>query len=65
VVPQELDAVMPLVLCRRTSWACTWSWAGPDLPPVLCDVTMVEQVLLNLARNGMQAMDLPSSRSVG
>jgi two-component system sensor histidine kinase DctS len=31
----------------------------PDLPGVLCDVTMVEQVLLNLARNGMQAMDLP------
>ena len=26
------------------------------LPPVLCDRTMVEQVLLNLARNGMQAM---------
>jgi two-component system sensor histidine kinase DctS len=24
--------------------------------PVLCDRTMVEQVLLNLARNGMQAM---------
>ena len=29
----------------------------PQLPPVLCDPTMVEQVLLNLARNGMQAMD--------
>jgi two-component system sensor histidine kinase DctS len=28
-----------------------------DLPGVLCDPTMVEQVLLNLARNGMQAMD--------
>jgi two-component system sensor histidine kinase DctS len=27
------------------------------LPPVLCDRTMVEQVLLNLARNAMQAMD--------
>lgn len=27
-----------------------------DCPPVLCDRTMVEQVLLNLARNGMQAM---------
>jgi two-component system sensor histidine kinase DctS len=26
------------------------------VPPVLCDRTMVEQVLLNLARNGMQAM---------
>jgi two-component system sensor histidine kinase DctS len=27
-----------------------------DLPAVMCDRTMVEQVLLNLARNGMQAM---------
>jgi two-component system sensor histidine kinase DctS len=27
------------------------------LPRVLCDRTMVEQVLLNLARNAMQAMD--------
>jgi len=27
------------------------------LPPALCDRTMVEQVLLNLARNAMQAMD--------
>lgn len=31
-----------------------------DLPAVLCDATMVEQVLLNLARNGMQAMDQPA-----
>ncbi|MEQ1659169.1 MAG: ATP-binding protein, partial [Hylemonella sp.] len=29
---------------------------------VLCDRTMVEQVLLNLARNGMQAMDRPEIR---
>lgn len=28
----------------------------PDCPDTLCDRTMVEQVLLNLARNGMQAM---------
>jgi two-component system sensor histidine kinase DctS len=32
---------------------------------VLCDVTMVEQVLLNLARNGMQAMDLPELKERG
>ena len=60
VAPQALlDAIMPLVQpagaqARR---------AGRDrgskhgLPPVLCDRTMVEQVLLNLARNAMQAMD--------
>jgi len=35
---------------------------APDLPTVLCDRTMVEQVLLNLARNGMQAMDQPEIR---
>jgi len=34
----------------------------PGLPPVLCDRVMVEQVLLNLARNAMQAMDDPSIR---
>jgi two-component system sensor histidine kinase DctS len=35
------------------------------VPPVLCDRTMVEQVLLNLARNGMQAMPTgdPPTRS--
>ena len=31
-----------------------------DTPAVLCDKTMVEQVLLNLARNAMQAMDDPA-----
>lgn len=31
---------------------------APDTPPVHCDRTMVEQVLINLGRNGMQAMPL-------
>jgi len=30
-----------------------------SMTSVLCDRTMVEQVLLNLARNAMQAMDSP------
>ena len=35
-----------------------------DLPSVWCDSTMVEQVLLNLARNGIQAMQaLPPGRA--
>jgi two-component system sensor histidine kinase DctS len=35
-----------------------------DLPAVVCDRTMVEQVLLNLARNAMQAMsDGPNNTS--
>ena len=38
---------------------------APATPAVHCDRTMVEQVLLNLARNGMQAMPLgdPSTAS--
>jgi two-component system sensor histidine kinase DctS len=31
---------------------------APGTPPVHCDRTMVEQVLINLGRNGMQAMPL-------
>ena len=32
-----------------------------ELPRVWCDRAMIEQVILNLARNGMQAMDRPMS----
>jgi two-component system, LuxR family, sensor histidine kinase DctS len=58
VAPRTLlDNVMPLValqarkLSVRVEVRC-----DNDLPHVLCDRTMVEQVLLNLSRNGMQAM---------
>jgi two-component system sensor histidine kinase DctS len=59
VRPQELvDAVMPLVnLQARKLRVRVETRVAPWLPPVLCDRTMVEQVLLNLARNAMQAMD--------
>jgi C4-dicarboxylate-specific signal transduction histidine kinase len=33
--------------------------AAKDLPLVWCDKTLIEQVLINLARNGMQAMGSP------
>ncbi len=61
VTPQALlDAVMPLVnLQARKLVVQLQLRVAPGLPPVLCDRTMVEQVLLNLARNGMQAMDSP------
>jgi two-component system, LuxR family, sensor histidine kinase DctS len=57
--PQELlDAVMPLVsLQARKLGVRVQVKIRPDLGLVLCDRTMVEQVLLNLARNAMQAMD--------
>lgn len=58
-----LDAILPLVnLQARKLGVQVQLRLAPDLPAVLCDRTMVEQVLLNLARNGMQAMDRPEIR---
>jgi two-component system, LuxR family, sensor histidine kinase DctS len=59
VAPRTLlDAVMPLVGLQARKLGVVVETRVPDgLPPVLCDRTMVEQVLLNLARNAMQAMD--------
>jgi len=53
-----LEAIMPLVtLQARKLGVRVITDIEPGLPEVLCDRTMVEQVLLNLARNGMQAME--------
>ncbi len=59
VAPQHLlEAVLPLVnLQARKLGITVVTRVSAGLPPVLCDRTMVEQVLLNLARNAMQAMD--------
>ncbi len=59
VSPQALvDAVMPLVTLQARKLGVTVVTRLPaGLPPAHCDRTMVEQVLLNLARNAMQAMD--------
>ena len=59
VSPQELlDAVLPLVRMQaRKLGVDVEVRVAEGLPPVWCDVTMVEQVLLNLTRNGMQAME--------
>ena len=52
-----LDAILPLVsLQARKLHVSLVVEVDPNVHPVLCDKTMVEQVLLNLARNGMQAM---------
>ncbi|WP_372827585.1 nitrogen regulation protein NR(II) [Polaromonas sp.] len=58
VAPRALlDAVMPLVsLQARKLGVQVLMQVEASCGPVLCDRTMVEQVLLNLARNGMQAM---------
>jgi len=53
-----LEAVLPLVrLQARKSGARIEVDLPTPLPRVLCDRTMVEQVLLNLTRNGIQAME--------
>jgi two-component system, LuxR family, sensor histidine kinase DctS len=59
VAPQDLlAAVAPLVnLQARKLGVRVDSRVAKGLPKVFCDRTMVEQVLLNLARNAMQAMD--------
>jgi two-component system sensor histidine kinase DctS len=64
VSPQALlDAIAPLVnLQARKLQVKVHTRIEAKLPMVLCDRTMVEQVLLNLARNGMQAMDQPECR---
>ncbi|NQW94171.1 MAG: PAS domain S-box protein [Polaromonas sp.] len=58
VAPRALlDAVMPLVsLQARKLHVTVVMDVDASASTVLCDRTMVEQVLLNLARNGMQAM---------
>ncbi len=58
VAPHTLiDAVMPLVqLQARKLGIAVRTDVAREMPAAWCDRTMVEQVLLNLARNGMQAM---------
>ena len=53
-----LEAVLPLVrLQARKSGTRIDVDLGQPVPRVICDRTMVEQVLLNLARNAIQAME--------
>ncbi len=59
-----LDAIMPLVSLQARKLGVRVVMEVDDAcPAVLCDRTMVEQVLLNLSRNGMQAMQGVSSPS--
>jgi two-component system sensor histidine kinase DctS len=63
VAPQALiDAVLPLVRLQARKLGVIIEVVLEDrLPPAMCDRTLVEQVLLNLARNAMQAMDGPDN----
>ena len=61
---QLIDAILPLVILQaRKLGVRVHTTVEPHLPPALLDRTMVEQVLLNLARNAMQAMDDPAIRT--
>jgi two-component system sensor histidine kinase DctS len=51
------DAISPLLMLQSRKLGIQVDIEiAPSCPPVWCDRTMIEQVLLNLARNGMQAM---------
>ncbi len=58
VTPHSLiEAILPLLgLQAKKQGIRLFIHVAPGCPPVLCDRTMVEQVLLNLARNGVQSM---------
>ena len=62
VAAQDLfDAVLPIIRLQARKLGVRVELGIKDgLPLALCDHTMVEQVLLNLARNAMQAMDDPA-----
>ena len=53
-----IEAVLPLVRLQARKSGTRIELDMPSRPPrVLCDRTMLEQVLLNLTRNGIQAME--------
>lgn len=58
-----LNDIMPLVhLQARKLGVRVTVDIDEAVPDILCDRVMIEQVLLNLARNAMQAMDNPAIR---
>ncbi len=65
VAPRSLlDAIEPLLLlqARKLDVRLELQFAA-GLPDIWCDRTMMEQVLLNLVRNAMQAMDFAHVQS--
>lgn len=52
-----VTGTMPLIELQAQPWLVTVIYhVAPDLPPVRGDSTLLEQVLLNLTRNGIEAM---------
>jgi two-component system, LuxR family, sensor histidine kinase DctS len=63
---QLIESVLPLVRLQARKSGTRIEIHAPENLRVRCDRTMLEQVLLNLARNGIQAMetDIPSAERV-
>jgi two-component system sensor histidine kinase DctS len=56
-VQHVVDGIRALIeLQARQSWVTLQIDIAPDLPPVLADRVLLEQVLLNLTRNAIEAM---------
>ena len=56
-IPNVVDGIRALVdLQARQSYVTLHVDVPPDLPPVLADRVLIEQVLLNLTRNAIEAM---------
>ncbi|MEY8878058.1 MAG: ATP-binding protein [Leptothrix sp. (in: b-proteobacteria)] len=63
-VGELFEAVLPLArLAGLRSQVVVDVQLGEPMPRVSCDRTMVEQVLLNLARNGIQAMEADTAEA--
>ncbi|MDB5747151.1 MAG: sensor histidine kinase [Massilia sp.] len=65
-IDSVIDGVRALIeLQTRQSYVSLQIHLPPELPPVLADRLMLEQVLLNLTRNGIEAMmDAPPERRI-
>jgi two-component system sensor histidine kinase DctS len=56
-IPNVVDGIRALIeLQARQSYVALHVDVPPDLPPVLADRVLIEQVLLNLTRNAIEAM---------
>ncbi|MFZ6771353.1 sensor histidine kinase [Undibacterium sp. SXout7W] len=56
-IPDLIASVMPLVEMQAQAGHINLQWdLAPALPPVLADKILLEQVLLNLTRNAIEAM---------
>jgi signal transduction histidine kinase len=67
IAPQSLlKEVMPLLgLLAKQMGIRLELEIEKNLPPIWCDKTMIEQVIINLARNGMQSMGMHTMGTQG